>query len=839
MLLHGLFAILLLAPLIWGGAPPWASGFLIMAILIGTSLHAITCAATNKPLFNSPVSMRIVLFAVIGWLLLVECFDVFAPPEYGRIPAISLRKIGFPLAFLGCAILGNAFCSTSQRALLSFKSIALLGMVLSGYAAVHLLQGKSTNYEYRATGLYSNPNRFAVMLVLCLACNVVAIISLIQRKAEVWPITQFGLQIAAFLAITYALVMTKSRLTMLSVMVVSLIVVGIWQYLRAQKRDPYYIETARFPGLWRALGAVSATIMLFFIIVFSVGQQELLERFLSLRVDGSFSSRLRTMHCALPLLLNPLGHGLGTFESLYTPFQPVDLGGRWREVHSDWMQLGIEAGIPCIALCLLLAITWTATCFRQLRDDCLKGTFAYRLLPMAAIFVVVLCSLADFPLRDPGSAMLVFFVAGALCLPWRWEDHEAAEVGLSAPLVPRFSIARRGGMLIMACVFACAAAISGRNALAYANTPWLGKQFAVESYPEQYEKWKSAVKIDPEDPELQYRFAISEAEKDLPAARHSLQTAIRLQPNDFRFYWVEASVAEKQGRLDEAELSRSKAISLAPTSLELRKDSAWFELRTLRPLGISTDHAASVARAIIHLRVLLAGAPEYENEVIAALNSYGCTNNEIACLWPEDSDAHILRIARHYLESDDLQNTFMELRKISEEVRATSQWYNAIEAALEIRWDVLSSARQHIQTALSLGQVEYDPVFDTWISKNFNVPDSTAFQNLAIELQAVLPHYPILQFAIAGRLVSERRWLIASKILLPIASSSSELSALYAEVALGMEDFEAANERALNTRDIAADSVYWGNWYDRFKSRIDEAVSKSRAHRAEGLEKKN
>jgi len=825
------FSVILAAPLIWGCQAPWAFGFLSAAVLIAACVHSVLCLCAHRPLIQSADSVWLIYLALLGWLVLTVVVDSFAGAQHERVPAISIRKLPIALAFFGSSLIGAAYLSTVEAVHRAYKGIALLGLVLAISALTQYFgwtwfpEGGFPRGLSRPSGLYTNPNRFAVMLVVCGACALASLVhEIVSERTTRSKITILALALS-MAAILYAVALTLSRLTIICTGLVSGILAISWTLIGRRDRQAEDYQDSRILTICRAVAIPALVILAWIVLSVSIGQNDLVGRLSALGAGDP--GRAKTMYSALPLLVSGslFGHGLGSFESLYTAVQPIDVDGRWREVHSDWMQIGIEAGLPCIFLTAALILVWLKSCWHLAGTDTLKASSALRIIPIAGILVVILCSLADFPLRDPATAMLVFFLAGGLCVQWRIPYPKDAKTNAPALGSPRLH-ASRPLIGVLAALFAFGAIVSTRSAWAYSQTPWLGNIFCPDVTAAQSTQWKRAAAIDPGDPELHFRLAISmhlnpqKKRTELDDARRAVQKAIALQPHDYRFFWIESMIVEQLEEVGEARYLRDTALALAPTNLELNRDTALFELRhsNLNIPGDSRD--ACISRAVDRYRTVLSANPQLEAEAVDTLAAYGCHPSEIVELWPDT-----IQRAKFYFDRGLRHEAYAQIRQFERTQTLKTPWFYAIKAALEIRWNDLPSAISFAKQAISNPSDANDQNLDRWLADNIAPNDLDATERLAIELQPLLPKYPILLRTLAARLVREHRWSSADRILAPVANSGSELSALYAELALDMDDYAAASSRARTARNLSLNDSKWGDWYSEFQGKLARVVA--------------
>jgi hypothetical protein len=96
---------------------------------------------------------------------------------------------------------------------------------------------------------------------------------------------------------------------------------------------------------------------------------------------------------------NPLGHGLGTFSLVYPQYAAFDTGLLVDHAHNDYLEIGVEGGIP-----LLLALALFALSFAW-RVRCQFWAWG--------VVGVLLHAAVDFPLAIPGLVAPAFTLAGA------------------------------------------------------------------------------------------------------------------------------------------------------------------------------------------------------------------------------------------------------------------------------------------------------------------------------------------------------------------------------------------------------------------------------------------
>ncbi|MCY3022765.1 MAG: O-antigen ligase family protein [Planctomycetota bacterium] len=822
------------APVVYGCQPPWASGFLIAALLLLTTAHILIRSWRGQAWGWGSRPLTLALALCLGWLACGVARDWMLGPQQGRVPALSAERLAHAGALLGAAILGAAYCNSTGALRTACRGLMWLGVVLAGFALaqvsghdVKVLAGWELISD-RACGLYTNANRFAVLLCCCWMCAAAVLLESFTRRARPTPALRLerAVLVAAALVISAALALTLSRLTLVAMAFALGLAACLWLLLTRRRPGEYSVPVTPFDTIKR-----TAVLALPVLVVTSwgtwclfVGATPMRSRLAALDTELTLGSRVLAMKAAWPLLLErPVwGWGLGSFESVFTTVQPATLPGRWRYLHNDWLQLGIEVGIPAAALTLALFGIWCRSVWRNIRADAAGPENGagplLRILPACGVLVPVLCSVADYPLREPATAALVFFLAGALCAR---NAPPAAQPATGARQVYRLA-----GVLL-AVPLLMGGWLAGRNGLAYARSPWLWQIACPVRNARHVEAWETAVRTDPSDPELHFRlatsaFAASGGDKArLAAARQAVRQAAALQPYDHRFAWVEAAIAERMGETEEAFRLRELAATWAPGKPALREENGRLYLRygvlpaapgePLRDWGL--EHALE------NFRIVLQALPGREAEVIRAMDDAGCLNSEIAMLWPGQSERARLRRARFYCDRGQWDGAERELADWQPAGDADARWYHAILGTIDIRRGALAGGRLAWKRAIAATATGYDSELDGWLGEQARELSAADCEGIAGELLPDLIHVPCLAGILARKLIDGRRWEMADRLLEQVAERSVELSVLWAELALQMGDFAMAGHRARLAweKDFSA-----GQWYEQFLKQLKQ-----------------
>jgi len=833
--------VIAVAPAAYGCQPPWASGFLTGALLLLAAAHILYRSWRGQPWGWGSRALALVAFLCLGWLTLGVARDWLLGPQQGRVPALSTRELTYAGAFLGAAILGGAYCHSVERLRTVCRAVTWLGVVLSCFALAEVWGHDIktlTGWELasgRASGLYTNPNRFAVLLCCCWMCGAAVLLERYLRRGEPGDRRRLepALLAAGMLAISAALALTLSRLTLLSM--AAALGLATCLCLLSRRGHPAgdeipltpveKIRRAALLALPVLVVAAWGTWCLF------VGTTPMRNRMAALDTELTLGSRVLASKAAWPLLqAQPVwGWGLGTFESVFTSVLPANLPGRWQALHNDWLQLAIEAGVPAVALTLLLFGTWCHCVWQRLRaapspyplPQGERGDSLLRILPGAGILVTALCSVGDFPLREPATAALVFFLAGGLCAASLDSTAQAARV--TTPVYRTV-----GGLLAVPLLLG--AWLAGQSGLAYSLSPWMWHIACPARSSRQQEAWSVAARMDSGDPELHYRLAAAafagagNSQANLAVARDAARRAAALQPYDHRFPWMESAVAQALGEVDEMFRLRELAATLAPSKPALREQNGRLYLYyavTQAPPG-DPRRDESLEHAVESFAAVLKGSPLRETEIVRAMEDAGCLNDEIAALWPGETAGARLHRARFYCERRQWDWVERNLPAAEAVGEPELRWYYAIRGTMELRRGTQDSGCADWKRAISPGTKGYDGELDAWLADQARGAGTANCEELSRALLPELGRFPTLAAVTAQVLMQDGRWAACDRLLEQVAEKSPDLTALWAEVALAMGDPLAASLRARAAWEQDLSSARRSAWYGEFQQRLRE-----------------
>jgi hypothetical protein len=474
VLFYGLAALLVFAPLYWGGNRPlplllmelaalallvgqfWGPTtegqslsrgvwvFLILVFLVPLAQllpvpMAIWGGLPGRAFYAEALHRAGVDGAGFGWraisLIPIEteaAWLALLPPLAVFLVAVHLsgpRLLALMLVFLGIA--------TGQ---------ALLGLIQYGDGPNSLLRFGNTLMGDSASGTYINRNHLAGLLEMALPVALALLAATVghgsprysgqgrsRRKrtfrqwlarfsvARINQATLFG---AMALAILLGLIFTRSRAGVALVM----LAIGLCTALfstRLGGRNAYGLM-----GTFTAIGVGLASL---------IGLAPIWSRFAY--SDPFEDGRWKVFDATVQAIgeFFPLGSGAGTFVDVLRRFHPVDIPGvTINRAHNDYLEWLLESGL----LAAVPVAVWLILYVRQWGRVWTRGDWTpFHFVQAGAgigLLLMMLHTLVDFNLRIPANAMFAALLAAAFF--HRWPDQEEAR-----PINPRRRKSASGG----------------------------------------------------------------------------------------------------------------------------------------------------------------------------------------------------------------------------------------------------------------------------------------------------------------------------------------------------------------------------------------------------------
>lgn len=155
---------------------------------------------------------------------------------------------------------------------------------------------------------------------------------------------------------------------------------------------------------WLIAGGVVAGIAALLILVLTADRAVSIGRL----VDDDLSTEGRL--AALPTLLRiiqqtfPFGTGFGSFVPVYASYEPDALlkPTYFNNAHNDLIELTITGGLPALAVFVGFFLWWALASWRRIRTPVRSRSWrALHRAASAAILILLLASVTDYPLRTP------------------------------------------------------------------------------------------------------------------------------------------------------------------------------------------------------------------------------------------------------------------------------------------------------------------------------------------------------------------------------------------------------------------------------------------------------
>ena len=861
------------APAAAGCQPPWLWGFLLGGMGLGTALLVLfeikasllaAPASVDKasPALAAPIlatltapavlPVAVASAAVVVWAVLSHLLDRVQGFEAGRLPHAAWPGLAFALAFVAAFAAGCWWGVNGRRLRLALRCM-FVACVL--YAASGVLQRYGlfprqimgwAQIAERPSGMYTNANRYAVLLAVGWCCGAAWLAALLsagrlletrweRRRRWLWA----ALTLGGLAVISTGLAFSGSRLTVFALSASMGVAAAAWFYRchgapAVRRRTTIALRKPMHPALRAglAVGILLAPPVLLSLALVSLSGHSMMLRVGQLVNPSSpdVMNRARMMSWGAQMLAEePLrGVGLGAFEARFRAVQPLEIDGQWKQVHNDWLQLATDLGAPAALLLVLAALFWLRLWWKGLRPGRWRSGRLILLLSGMGVLVPWIASLADFPLREPANGVLFFLLAGACTAALARRVPRAVRV-IPASRAWTCSVAT---LILAACAGSATPAL--RTATAACATPWLGYLEAPTPKSSDRIDYERALALDSGNAEFLYalarvRFDLlthSIAEKK-PSAREELETALRdletVQPLDYRVPWIRAFALADGGEIEQAVENLERAVRLAPAYRALRRQTIAARLFFLTPRfkPFTDERRVHVEKVLGHMRLLLEVQPGWEEAFVAELHSAGVTPLEAVDLWPREDTALALNRARYWL---DLKSWFLarqELERVTEE----SPWREALAGRLNVaekKYDAAFNVWARVLETPPHGQ---PAGLEAWLGRQLEGLPTEAARLAAQKLPEPLSNSPSCSMALARRMQQAGAAVEASAVLGRLAARrpTPEALRLWSEVAASLNDHYAAAAHAKRAWEISDRSLYWSRWLDTVDERLRKA----------------
>ncbi len=829
-----------------GAQPPWAWGFVQGFVLVLAGVWLLVQILHSGPEVQrlvDPTARWVVVpgLGLLAWIGLSYVLDAWVCEARGTEPLARAPTV-FAYFLVACFLLGMSLGSRHRFPVL-VGGLFCLGVVVALFGLLRLylshwpsLWGFETGG--RLQSFYTNANRVAVLLALSWACGAGwtgywwcratrnHIASEAVRERAIAVAVSLGTLLTAV-----AMVLTLSRMTLLSSLLAVLLVSGVSAYAIRHPRtvdDPELGSHPKLRSLLFPAGLILMVVLLLLGLSFTVGGHGLASRMEATPIDTS--GRLELMKTGLMVWgERPLtGTGLGTLESRFSGVcPPAQQDLRVVEVHNDWLQLGIELGAVGLLLAAVLVAACAALWWRSIRRAHRLRT--RMLLSGAAIAVLVplLCSLADFPLRQPTTAGLLFLLAGALFYAGMEERDPEPSLpeGLSRC---RLYIVRVVGWVLLA-IFAVGAVFCFQRGRAVATTPWLGQVYPQVPVAGDVESCARGCEMDPDNADLWYLFAtalLERTQQEQDAERKSTErkrfdraTArlIQLNPRDYRPHYLRTLMGYRERRwkdaLDDIRLALQHSHFHFLHVLE--RDLLLLSCRSLPP--DSPRRGERLEDALVCLRQGVEAHRWSERAALEAMLLLGLHAGDAVQFWPPTSDANRLARAQFYVRFHLNERARAELNEVGDTMR-NNPWFLALRCFLDLSGELEERGLESFSILIRQMGQQPDPGVLAWLQVHLPSLPGRRLLLLVQNESAGIGGHPALCWAMLPKLSSvslpdaDRLW---GRVV--NTAPTSEHLRRWAELAARMGDRPAARIRARSAWERSSRSDEWNRWYAEFR----------------------
>ena len=352
------------------------------------------------------------------WWLEQEGFSfAYATQDIGRTLDVALKGV----AYLAYAFAFWLLVNTPYKIKLVIAVVVLSGLFQALYGTALLLGDFDAtpvfnmNIRSRATGSFVYQNHFANFLMLSAALGTGLMVGQFRNQQTAsWRfrlshwlafiMSRKMLLRLALVMIVAGIVLSKSRMGN-SAFFASLLICSVLALALYRNRPKVFT--------WFVLSIIAIDVAL---VGSWVGLEKVQQR-LEETVIGE-EGRVPVVLEALPAVRDKplLGHGAGSFYTVFNQYQSQYLGGFYDHAHNDYLQFAFEYGLPTL-LIAGLSVLWVAwLCIDTMmkrRTHLLQGV-AFGCL-MAIVGMLIHCSV-DFQFQAPANTLLFITI---LCLAYQ------------------------------------------------------------------------------------------------------------------------------------------------------------------------------------------------------------------------------------------------------------------------------------------------------------------------------------------------------------------------------------------------------------------------------------
>ncbi len=429
-------AVVVVAPLVWGGNRPWpllvlecAGISLLVAMAWTRSFPPVpSILATGLGLLVAVPLLQLVPLPLSWWSALpghapyAAVLDAAGITDGWRSITIHRRATEYSwLALIPCIAMFLVVQALGRRELralvIAFVAVvsgeAVLGILQVGASRDSLLLlGNPWGGGGLPTGTYINKNHFAGLMAMGLPILVAFWAAEMlpardrggermkshPRHADAQLARRIGWSLLVVLVLA-ALIFTRSR----AGIACGLLVFSATAFALVRRGGSI--------GLRITLAAIAACALM---LAGYVGLTPVLERFAPDELSMSYEGRMRLAVAAARGALDflPLGSGLGTFADVFRRYQSEGLTGFVDHAHNDYAEAFMELGVAGLAIVLLFIVAYA---YRWSTFAGARPSRSLGFLQVSAGFSVLALAIHgafDFNFHIPANAIYFSFLAG-------------------------------------------------------------------------------------------------------------------------------------------------------------------------------------------------------------------------------------------------------------------------------------------------------------------------------------------------------------------------------------------------------------------------------------------
>ena len=424
------FAYLCILPLPLGSNRDWAWSvgqlyIFSLSLSYGLLFWRDIQASIKHHLIPISILLAVILWIFFQWLPLPFSWLSFLSPEsahaYANVSSefgsLSLdRRATFHellklISYLCVFVLTVSIINSPKLITYFLLVVVFNGTFNAAYGSFEILSGQDNsvifNIEngHRASGTFVYHNHFANFILLSLSAGLGFFIATMSKKNH-----QTKSKRSYIVSLLVSLIETKSTVRVcLTMMVIALVMshsrMGNTAFFASLTIISFlYIVLGKQVSKNFKLLVISMIIIDVFVVSAWFGLDKVKDRLEATSIEAE--NRDEVVIDGLNMLRNfPLtGAGAGSFNNTFVTYQSENIKGKYQHAHNDYLQFGIEYGIP-ITLVLSLLLTNIAcrslSVIRTSKNKLLAGAAASSLMATLGMLIHMT---VDFPLRPPANS---------------------------------------------------------------------------------------------------------------------------------------------------------------------------------------------------------------------------------------------------------------------------------------------------------------------------------------------------------------------------------------------------------------------------------------------------